>query len=216
MIHQSFAKPYKQLTPENCALVLIDHQQGLILTTQTMWLEQLKRNTPGLASLARVFKVPTLIASGKQKALAGPLFPELLQALPDAPVMERGAMNCFHDPKILDWIEKSGRRKLIFGGITTDVCITLTTIAAADAGYEAYYVTDVSTTWDRTSELGAMMRMSQRGVIMTNWQSVGAECQADWVKNAGTAKAFGEVLGTYNTASAAVAATIIANSGQRD
>ncbi len=93
MSHPSFAKPYEQLTPENCALVLIDHQQGLILTTQTMWLEQLKRNTLGLASLAKMFKVPTLIASGFQKALAGPLFPELLQALPDAPVMERGAMN---------------------------------------------------------------------------------------------------------------------------
>lgn len=208
-------KPYEQLTPDNCALLLIDYQQGLMLNTQTMWLEQLKRNPLGLAGVARVYKLPTLIISGKnQDSWQGPVFPDLTAALPDAPFKERTAHNVMQVPEIVDWIEKTGRRKLIFAGITTDACITLSAIGAVGAGYEAYCVHDACATWDKVAEQGAMMRMSQRGVIMTTWQATGAELQGDWGKNLDAAKGVMEVFQKYSAAVAAAAS--IAPAGASD
>ena len=175
-MHPALERPYEPLTPDNCALVLIDHQMGLMLPPQSINLELLRRNTLGLAKVAKLFKLPTVVTSGGSRTpgrgFNGPLFPELADILPAAPVIERTSLNAWLEPKVVAAVKATGRRKLLMGGISTDICLTYATVSAADAGYEVYFVADVSSTWDPRAEQTAWMRMAQRGVILTNLVSV--------------------------------------------
>lgn len=218
-MHPTLTTPYVPLTRENCTFLLIDHQMGLMLATQSMKLEDLRRATLGFARVAKLFGIPTVITSGGTpvsggRGFNGPLFPELTEILPDAPVIERTALNAWAEPRVVEAVEKTGRKKLLMGGVSSDVCLTFATVAAADVGYEVYFVTDVSTTWDTRAEVASMLRMTQRGVVMTNWRSVAAEIQADYAKHADSAEEFFAIMGEYDAAFQGVAMAIAANGGR--
>jgi hypothetical protein len=59
------------LTPENCALVLIDHQAGLAFGVQSMDRQVLLNNTVALARTAVAFDLPIVISTSATKVYAG-------------------------------------------------------------------------------------------------------------------------------------------------
>lgn len=48
-----------------------------------------------------------------------------------------------HEP-FVKVVEKTGRKKLIMAGVTTDVCLAFPAIAAVKDGYDVYAVYDIS------------------------------------------------------------------------
>lgn len=115
---------------------------GLMLATRSIDLELLRRNTLGLAKIAKLFGIPTLLTAGGARGRGGrgfngPVYPDIKQALPDAPLIERTALNAWAEPRVVRAVEGFGRRKLIMAGISTDICLTYATVMAADAGYSA-------------------------------------------------------------------------------
>ena len=59
------------LTPENCALVLIDHQPQMTFGVANIDRQLLKNNVIGLAKAARLFKVPTVLTSVETESFSG-------------------------------------------------------------------------------------------------------------------------------------------------
>jgi nicotinamidase-related amidase len=57
------AKPYAPLTSDNAALVLVDHQIGLMTGVRDYSTGELKRNVVALAKAAKVLKVPTIVTT---------------------------------------------------------------------------------------------------------------------------------------------------------
>lgn len=57
---------YEQITPDNCAMLLIDHQAGLFLGVQSIDQQILKNNAIGLAKTAKVFNLPTVLFTSTQ------------------------------------------------------------------------------------------------------------------------------------------------------
>ena len=51
--------PRDALTPENAALLLIDHQVGLMQLVRDMTPEEFKNNVVGLAKTAKIFDLPS-------------------------------------------------------------------------------------------------------------------------------------------------------------
>ena len=84
--------------------------------------------------------------------------------------------------------------------ITTDVCLAFPALAAIKAGYDVYAVIDASGTWTAQAELATVMRLTQAGVITTNWIAVAAELKHDEDRDTsvGINKAFGEHMGLYD------------------
>jgi len=74
----------------------------------------------------------------------GPDFPELVEALPGVPIIDRSSVNAFDDPKVAQAITATGRKKLIFAGISLEVCAALPAIAAVGKGLGAYVAIDAS------------------------------------------------------------------------
>ncbi len=123
--------------------------------------------------------------------------PEIIAMYPDHEVLNRTMVSGWDDEKFVAEVEKTGRKKLIMGAITTDVCLLFPALAAVQAGYDVYAVIDSSGTWGAQAEMASMMRLTQAGVKTTNWVSVSAELLRDWSKPIGSELA--KVFSTYLT-----------------
>lgn len=193
-------KFYEKLTPENAAMLLIDHQSGLLPLVGNISPAELKNNVLALAKLAKVYKLPTILTTSFEQGPNGPLAPELPKMFPDVKVISRpGEINAWDNQEFVAAVEATGRKKLIIAGILTDVCVAFPAISAVAAGYDAYAVMDASGTVNELVHNTAMQRMIQAGVIPITWTAVLSELQADWRHSTAPemAKMFVEHLPTY-------------------
>ena len=171
--------PYVPLTSDNAALVLVDHQVGLLSGVRDITVAELKSNVVSLAKAMRVLKVPTVITTTARDSLWGPTFPELVSALPDLPIIDRSSVNVWDDPKVAAAIEATGRRKLIFAGVSLEVCAAFPAMTAIGKGYEAYVPVDACGTFSQAKHEAGLLRMQQAGVILSDYATLAIEILKD-------------------------------------
>jgi nicotinamidase-related amidase len=98
------------LTSENAALVLIDHQVGLMTGVRDYATGELKHNVVALAKAAKALKLPIIVTTTARDSMWGPTFPELVEALPGVPIIDRSSVNAFDDLKVAKAITATGRK----------------------------------------------------------------------------------------------------------
>ncbi|MBW4475064.1 MAG: isochorismatase family protein [Stenomitos rutilans HA7619-LM2] len=191
---------YEELTPENAAMLLIDHQAGLFLGVQSMNQQILKNNAIALAKTAKVFNLPTVLFTSSAKGPNGPTIPEIVELFPDHEIHDRSPINLWNDPKCRAAVERTERKKLIMAAITTDVCLVFPALSALKAGYDVYAVIDASGTWSSAADFAAMLRLTQAGAIVTNWIAIAAELKHDEDRESTPAmnQTFGEHMNLYS------------------
>jgi nicotinamidase-related amidase len=172
-------RTYQPLTPENAALVLIDHQVGLMTGVRDYSTGELKHNVVSLAKAAKALNLPIVVTTTARDSMWGPTFPELVEALPGVKIIDRSTVNAFDDPTVSKAIERTERQKLIFAGISLEVCAAFPAIAAAGKGYEAYVAVDASGTFSETKRQAGLLRMLQAGVIVSDYASLMIEILRD-------------------------------------
>ena len=91
---------YEPLTSENAALVLVDHQVGLMSGVRDYSIAELKHNVVGLAKAAKALKLPIIVTTTARDSMWGPTIPELVEALPGVPIIDRSSVNAFDDPRV--------------------------------------------------------------------------------------------------------------------
>ena len=89
--------PYEPLTAENAALVLVDHQVGLMTGVRDISTGELKHNVVALAKAAKALKLPIIVTTTARDSMWGPTFPELVEALTDVEIIDRSSVNAFAD-----------------------------------------------------------------------------------------------------------------------
>jgi nicotinamidase-related amidase len=62
------------LTPDNHALILVDHESQMALAVASHPIEMVINATTGLAKAAKLFKVPTVVTTVSEHSFSGPLF----------------------------------------------------------------------------------------------------------------------------------------------
>src|SRR5256885_3094332 len=149
MIDQSQSgrsRAYKRLTPESAVLLLIDHQSGLVAGIRDLAPDEVRHNVVAFARAARVLGVPVVLTS-TAPMMWGPTLPELTEALPGVENIERSVVNAWDEPRIRDAVTRTGRQKLLIGGITTHVFLVFPPLAAWGDGYGVYALLDASGPW---------------------------------------------------------------------
>jgi len=131
-------RPYEPLTSENAALVLVDHQVGLMTGVRDYSTGELKHNVVALAKAAKALKLPIVVTTTARESMWGPTFPELVEALPGIEIINRSSVNAFDDARVARAIEATGRKKLIFAGISLEVCAAFPAMTAVRKGLDAY------------------------------------------------------------------------------
>lgn len=187
---------YERLTPQNAAVLLVDHQSGLSNGVQDQSLVEYISSVTALVKLAKAFKLPTIITASASDGPNGPILPFITQILPDAPIVLRpGEINAWDNKAFVEAVKKTGRKKLIVAGVSTEVCVAFVALSAIKEGYDVYAAIDCSGTWNKLVQEVAVARMVQAGVVPITWTAVGAELQGDW-RNA-TGPDLGAIMGEY-------------------
>ncbi len=167
------------LTSENAALILIDHQVGLMTGIRDYSIAELKHNVVGLAKAARALDIPIVTTTTSSTTLWGPAFPELQEALPAQTFIDRTTVNAWDDPRVEAAIRATGRNKLIFAGVSLEVCAAFPAMRAVREGFEAYVAVDASGNFNPTKRETGMARLVQSGVVIADGASLMIEILAD-------------------------------------
>jgi len=188
------------LTPDNCVLMLIDHQPFQVAAVKNIDVALMINNVVGLAKYAKAFNVPTLLTSVLQDR-GGFILKQLTDVFPEQAPIDRTFINTWEDARCVDWVKKSGRKKIVFAALWTEVCLAFPVIHALGDGYEVYFVTDASGgTSIEAHEMG-IARMIQAGAVPLTTVVFGAELQRDWARTESAAKV-AEILLEHGGASA--------------
>ncbi len=172
---------YRRLSKQDAAVLLVDHQSGLISLVQDHSPAEFKDNVLALADVARFFELPTILTTSFEDGPNGPIVPELKERFPKAPFIARpGQINAWDNEEFVAAVKETGRSQLIIAGVVTDVCVAFPTLSALEAGYEVFVVTDASGTFNQTVRDAALTRMSLAGAQIMNWFSVACELHRDW------------------------------------
>src|SRR5882672_7185111 len=154
-----------ELTIENSALVIIDHQPAVGLAVHSIDQGLLVTNVASLARAAKALGVPTVLSTigAKGSVLVDPIFKEISDAFPDITPIDRTTTHAWSDPKFRAAVDATGRKKLIMAGIVTGVCLAQSVLAALKDGFEVYFVSDCSGDVSNEAHDDAKVRMTQAG-----------------------------------------------------
>ena len=172
-------RPYEPLTSDNAALVLVDHQVGLMTGVRDYSTGELKHNVVALARAAKALRLPIVVTTTARDSMWGPTFPELVEALPGVEIIDRSSVNAFDDVRAAQAIEATGRKKLIFAGISLEVCAAFPAITAVGKGLDAYVAVDASGTFSDTKREVGVLRMMQAGVVLSDYATLMVEILKD-------------------------------------
>jgi len=172
-------RPYEPLTSDNAALILVDHQIGLMTGVRDMSPAELKHNVVGLAKAAKALKLPIVVTTTARDSMWGPTFPELVEVLPGLQIIDRGSVNAFDDARTAHAIEATGRKKLIFAGLSLEVCATFPALTAISKGLDAYVAVDACGTFNETKRELGIVRLTQAGAIVSDYATLMMEIMKD-------------------------------------
>ena len=172
---------YTRLDKNDVAVLLVDHQTGLLSLVRDIDPDKFKNNVLALADIASYFKLPTILTTSFEEGPNGPLVPELKAQFPDAPYIARpGQINAWDNEEFVQAIKATGKKQLLIAGVVTEVCVAFPTLSAIEAGYEVFVVTDASGTFNPITRDAAWNRMSQAGAQLMSWFAVASELHRDW------------------------------------
>lgn len=202
------SKDYKRLDKNQAAVLLVDHQTGLLSLVRDIQPDTFKNNVLALADLARYFELPTILTTSFEDGPNGPLVPELKETFPEAPYIARpGQINAWDNDDFVAAVKATGKKQLIIAGVVTEVCVAFPTLSALAEEFEVFVVTDASGTFNDITRHSAWDRMSQAGAQLMTWFAVACELHRDWrndVEGLGTLFAnhipdYRNLINSYNT-----------------
>jgi len=175
------SQPYTRLDRTQAAVLLVDHQAGLLSLVRDFDPDRFKNNVLALGALARYFELPTILTTSFETGPNGPLVPELREMFPDAPYIARpGQINAWDNADFVAAIRATGKRQLILAGVVTEVCVAFPALSAIAEGFEVFVVTDASGTFNEVTRHSAWSRMAAAGAQLMSWFAVACELHRDW------------------------------------
>ena len=172
------------LTPADHTLILIDYQSQMAFATRSIDIVELRNNAALVAKTAAGFGVSTILTTVAEKTFSGPVFPELIEALPDAAALDRTSMNTWEDAAVIERVNAIGKGRIVLGGLWTSVCIVGPALSALDQGFEVYVITDACGDVSDEAHARAVERMVQAGARPITSLQYLLELQRDWARGA--------------------------------
>jgi nicotinamidase-related amidase len=169
-------------TYEDCALVLIDYQKEMfeVIRSETD-AALVELHVRLLAKIAKALDMPIVLSSvGVELGFNGPTLPSILAELEGIEPIDRSSMNAFEDDGFREAVKATGRKRLIIGGLHTEICLTFATVQALKDGYEVLYVADAVGGRSQVAHRTAIDRLAHAGAVPTTALAVTTELFRDW------------------------------------
>lgn len=169
-------------TYDDCALLLIDYQNEMFETIRSETSADLADlNVRLLAKAAKAFNMPVVLSTvGVKYGINGPTHASILSELPGVEAIDRTSMSAFEDRAFSDAVKKTGRKRLIFGGLHTEICLTFAVVQALKNGYESMFVVDAVGGRSQAAHRTAIERLAHAGAVPNTALAVVTELFRDW------------------------------------
>ncbi|WP_109395375.1 isochorismate family cysteine hydrolase YcaC [Proteus terrae] len=172
---------YHRIDKNNAAVLLVDHQAGLLSLVRDIEPDKFNNNVLALANAAKYFNLPTILTTSFEDGPNGPLMPQLVEMFTDAPYIARpGQINAWDNEDFVKAVKATGKKQLIIAGVVTEVCVAFPALSALEEGFEVFVVTDASGTFNAIARDSAWDRMSKAGAQLINWFGLACELHRDW------------------------------------
>jgi len=184
-------------TYDDCALLLIDYQKEMfeVIRSETD-ADLVELNVRLLARTAKAFDVPIVLSTvGVELGFNRPTIPPILSELDGIEPIDRTSMNAFEDDAFREAVAATARKRLIIGGLHTEICLTFASVQALKDGYEVLFVTHAVGGRSQVAHRTAIERLSHAGAVPTTALAVTTELFRDWATPA--AGPAGEVIYWY-------------------
>jgi nicotinamidase-related amidase len=170
------------LTPENCAVIFIDHQPQMLLGVDDIERKELLSNVVRLANAAKIFEVPVILSALQSREFSGDLIPELLEMFPGQSLIRRSSMNAWDDPAFVAAVKNTGRRNFLMAGLWSEACLAFPALQMLEEGYGVYIVMDASHGANQVAHEAALRRIEQAGGVSLTALQILLEFQRDWAR----------------------------------
>src|SRR5688500_3122436 len=168
------------LTPQNAVIAFIDYQPEQYAGVKSVGQDELLAHVTMLGSVATTFALPVVLSTVYVRHGMSGTNPELREALPGIPEIDRTSMNTWEDPDFRAAVERTGRTNLIIAGLWTEVCVAFPTLDALREGYKVFVVADAIGGVSKVAHDSAMRRMEQAGATPITVLGLACELQRDW------------------------------------
>jgi nicotinamidase-related amidase len=170
------------LTPENCAVVFIDHQPQMLSSLPSHERQELLDNLLVLAKAVKIFGVPVILTAVVSKEFDGQLSPQLRDQFPGRATLNRSSLNAWDDPEFVAAVRQTGRRNFLLAALWSEACLAFPALQMLEEGFGIYLVKDASGGTNRAAHEAALRRVEQAGGVSITALQVLLELQRDWAK----------------------------------
>jgi nicotinamidase-related amidase len=169
-------------TYDECTLVLIDYQKEMFEVIRSETESHLvELNVRLLAKTARALDIPIVLSTvGVGYGFNGPTLPSILSELEGIQPIDRTSMNAFEDEAFREAVAATGRKRLIVGGLHTEICLTFASVQALKDGYDVMFVTDAVGGRSQVAHRTGIERLSHAGAVPSTALAVNTELFRDW------------------------------------
>ena len=189
-------KSDRLLTPENCALVLIDYQPEQYRTITSSSVDEINLNVIALCKLAQAYEIPVIVSTvGVDMGVNTGTAAEIMAELPGVKEIDRSGVNAWEDEEFRNAVAATGRRNIVMAGLWTEVCLTFPTIDMQAEGFHVYPVADAVGGISPVAHDRAIERMQAAGATPITAIQFGSELMRNWARD--SSQKFREVLKWY-------------------
>lgn len=169
-------------TAEEVALVLIDYQKEMFENVRSETTpEAIDLNVRLLIKAAKAFDIPVVLSTvGVEMGVNGPTRASIQDELPSLAVIDRSSMDAWEDAAFRAAVEKTGRKRLVFGALYTEICLAFPVVDALRDGYEAMFVVDAVGGMSQLAHRTAIERLTAAGAIPNTSLALVTELFRDW------------------------------------
>jgi len=169
------------LTPENCVLLLIDHQPFQLANVNSHEPTMVINNVTALARTAKVYGIPTILTTVNEER-GGAIFKQVQAVFPDQKPIDRTFINSWEDRQVVEAVKRTGRKKMVMAALWTEMCLAMPAIHAMGDGYDVYVVTDASGGVSPEAHDMGIRRVEAAGAQPITWLGMAGELQRDWAR----------------------------------
>ena len=167
---------------EDAALILIDYQKEMFDTVRSETpAELIDFNVRLLIKAAKAFNMPIVLSTvGVEMGVNHPTRQSILDELPGINVIDRSSMNAWEDQLFREAVKKTGRKRLIFGALYTEICLAFPVVDAIADGYEVTFVVDAVGGLSQLAHRTAIERLAHAGAVPNTSLAIVTELFRDW------------------------------------
>jgi nicotinamidase-related amidase len=167
---------------EEAALILIDYQKEMFDTVRSETPPELiDLNVRLLIKAAKAFKMPIVLSTvGVEMGVNHPTRQSILDEVGTIEVIDRSSMNAWEDKPFREAVKKTGRKRLIFGALYTEICLAFPVVDALADGYEVTFVVDAVGGLSQLAHRTAIERLAHAAAVPNTSLALVTELFRDW------------------------------------